>query len=160
VVQLLVTANIYSFLILFTLRMEAIHSSRTLVLTRAIWRHIPEDGILQYSTALIEKLPSQNKTYTTFAPKKKTKWTTFKYCGKELRNITRYFWRYKNKNSFCTLWSSGHSSWLLRGPGFDSRRYQIFWVAVGLKQGPLSPCEDKWGATWKKSSGSGLENWD
>jgi hypothetical protein len=40
------------------------------------------------------------------------------------------------------------------------RRYQIFWVAVSLEQGPLSPCEDKWVATRKKSSGSGLENWD
>jgi hypothetical protein len=39
------------------------------------------------------------------------------------------------------------------------RHYQIFWVAVGLERGPLSPCESKWGATWKKSSGSGLENW-
>jgi hypothetical protein len=38
--------------------------------------------------------------------------------------------------------------------------FQIFWVAVGLEWGPLSPCESKWGATWKKSSGSGLENWD
>jgi hypothetical protein len=47
-----------------------------------------------------------------------------------------------------------------RGPGFDSRRCQIIWVAVGLERRPLSPCEDKWGATWKKSSGSGLENWD
>jgi hypothetical protein len=46
-----------------------------------------------------------------------------------------------------------------RGPGFDSRRYQIFWVAVGLERGPLSPCEDKWRATWKESNGSGLENW-
>jgi hypothetical protein len=43
-------------------------------------------------------------------------------------------------------------------PGFDSRRYHIFWEAVGLVRGPLSPCESKWGATWKKSSGSGLEN--
>jgi hypothetical protein len=25
-----------------------------------------------------------------------------------------------------------------RGPGFDSRRYQIFWEAVGLERGPLS----------------------
>jgi hypothetical protein len=31
---------------------------------------------------------------------------------------------------------------------------------VCLKRGPLNPCENKWGATWKKSSGSGLENWD
>jgi hypothetical protein len=27
----------------------------------------------------------------------------------------------------------------LRGPGFDSWRHQIFCVAVGLEQGPLSP---------------------
>jgi hypothetical protein len=49
---------------------------------------------------------------------------------------------------------------LSRGLGFDSRRYQILWVAISLERGPLSPCEDKWGATWKKSSGSGLESWD
>jgi hypothetical protein len=48
----------------------------------------------------------------------------------------------------------------LCGPGFDSRRYQIFWVAVGLERGPLSPCEDKLVASWKKSSGPDLENWD
>jgi hypothetical protein len=47
-----------------------------------------------------------------------------------------------------------------RGPVFDSRRYHIFWVAVCLERGPLSSCEDKLWATWKKSSGSGLENWD
>jgi hypothetical protein len=29
------------------------------------------------------------------------------------------------------------------GPEFDSRRYQIFFVAVGLEQGLLSPFEDK-----------------
>jgi hypothetical protein len=48
----------------------------------------------------------------------------------------------------------------LRGPGFDSRRYQIFWVAVGLERDSLSSCKDKCGATWNKNSGSGLENWD
>jgi hypothetical protein len=59
------------------------------------------------------------------------------------------------------LWSSGQSFWLLtQRSGFDSQRYQIFWVAVGLERGPLSPCESKWGVTWKKSSGSGLEDWD
>jgi hypothetical protein len=47
-----------------------------------------------------------------------------------------------------------------RGPELNSRRCQIFWVAVGLERGPLNPCKDKWGATWKKTSGSGLENWD
>jgi hypothetical protein len=25
-----------------------------------------------------------------------------------------------------------------RGPGFDSRPYQIFWEVVGLERGPLS----------------------
>jgi hypothetical protein len=44
------------------------------------------------------------------------------------------------------------TSWLLTQRFvFDSRRYQIFWVAVGLERGPLSPCESKWGATWKKA---------
>jgi hypothetical protein len=33
-----------------------------------------------------------------------------------------------------------------------------FLSSMCLEQGPLSPCEDKWGATWKKSSGSGLKN--
>jgi hypothetical protein len=44
---LLVTANMFpSSLILATLIMEAIHSSETLVLTRAAWCNIPEDSIL------------------------------------------------------------------------------------------------------------------
>jgi len=30
------------------------------------------------------------------------------------------------------------SGYRYRGPGFDPRRYQIFWVVVGLEQGPLS----------------------
>jgi hypothetical protein len=47
-----------------------------------------------------------------------------------------------------------------RDPGIDSRRCQIFWVVVGLERGPLSPWEDKWGATWKKISDFYLENWD
>jgi hypothetical protein len=38
---------------------------------------------------------------------------------------------------------------VVRGPGFDSRHYQIFWEVV---------CLERWGATWKESSGSGLEN--
>jgi hypothetical protein len=43
-------------------------------------------------------------------------------------------------------------------PGSIPGGYQIFLVAVGLELGPLSPCEDKWRAAWKKSNGSGLEN--
>ena len=37
-----------------------------------------------------------------------------------------------------------------RGPGFDPRRYQIFWVVVGLERGPLSLVRSNWGATWIK----------
>jgi hypothetical protein len=44
VLQLIVTADVPNSLIIFTLMMEAIRSSETLVLTRASWRHIPEDG--------------------------------------------------------------------------------------------------------------------
>jgi hypothetical protein len=50
----------------------------------------------------------------------------------------------------------GQSSWL------QTQRSRVRFPAlpVGLERGPLSPCEDKWGATWKKSSRSSLENWD
>jgi hypothetical protein len=45
--QLLVAANIVSSsLILVTPMMEELHSFETLVLTRATWHNIPEDGIL------------------------------------------------------------------------------------------------------------------
>jgi len=30
------------------------------------------------------------------------------------------------------------SGYRYRGPGFDPRSYQIFWVLVGLERGPLS----------------------
>jgi hypothetical protein len=45
-----------------------------------------------------------------------------------------------------------------RGPGFDSRRYQIIWEVVGLVRGPLSlvtKIEELFGTN---SSGSSLEN--
>jgi hypothetical protein len=47
VLQLLVTANVTSSLILSTLTSEAIRSSVTSVLTTVTRSHIPEDGILQ-----------------------------------------------------------------------------------------------------------------
>jgi hypothetical protein len=45
--QLLVMANVPSSPILVALMMEAPGSSQTLVLTRATWHTIPEDGIIQ-----------------------------------------------------------------------------------------------------------------
>jgi hypothetical protein len=47
-----------------------------------------------------------------------------------------------------------------RGPGFDSRRYQIFWVAVGLEQGPLRLVNINEELLKSKISDSILENWD
>jgi hypothetical protein len=45
-----------------------------------------------------------------------------------------------------------------RGPGFDSRPYQIFWEEVGLRWGPLSLVSTIEELLERKSSGSGLEN--
>jgi hypothetical protein len=56
------------------------------------------------------------------------------------------------------LWSSGHSSWLqIQRSGFDFRRYEIFWEAVGLERGPLSLVSTTEELLERKSSGSGPE---
>jgi hypothetical protein len=47
-----------------------------------------------------------------------------------------------------------------RGPGFDSRRYKIFWQVVGLERGPLSLVKIIEELLEWKSSGSSLENRD
>jgi hypothetical protein len=46
------------------------------------------------------------------------------------------------------------------GPGFDSRRYQIFWQVVGLEQGPLSLVSATEELLERKSRGSGQGNRD
>jgi hypothetical protein len=51
------------------------------------------------------------------------------------------------------------SGYRFRGPGFDSRRYQIFWEVVGLKLGPLSLVRIIEELLEWKSSSSGQENW-
>jgi hypothetical protein len=57
------------------------------------------------------------------------------------------------------LWSSGQSSWLQnKRSGCDSRRYHIFWEAVGLERGPLSLVSTIEELLGRKSSCSGLES--
>jgi hypothetical protein len=57
----------------------------------------------------------------------------------------------------CDVVVSGYRS---RGPGFDSRPYEIFWEVVGLERGPLSLVRTIEELTEWKSSGSGLQNRD
>jgi hypothetical protein len=45
-----------------------------------------------------------------------------------------------------------------RGPGFDSRRYQIFWEVLGLERGPLTLMSRIAELLGRNNSGFGLEN--
>jgi hypothetical protein len=45
-----------------------------------------------------------------------------------------------------------------RGPGFDSRRYQIFWEVMSLERDPLSLVSTTEEQLERNGSGSGLEN--
>jgi hypothetical protein len=59
----------------------------------------------------------------------------------------------KNSNPVTEVHQRFNSGYRPRGPGFDSRRLQMFWEAVGLERGLLSLVstrEYNWGATWKK----------
>jgi hypothetical protein len=51
----------------------------------------------------------------------------------------------------------GYRSW---GPGFESRRYQIFWEVVGLERGPLSLVRTTEELLEWKVAAPGLENRD
>jgi hypothetical protein len=56
-------------------------------------------------------------------------------------------------------WSNGQSSPLqIQRPGFDYRRYQIFWEVVGPERSPLSLVSTIEGQCTRKSSSSGLES--
>jgi hypothetical protein len=57
-------------------------------------------------------------------------------------------------NSFYRAWLN--PGYRFREPGFDSRRYQIFWEVVGLQRGPLSLVSTIEELLEWKSSGSGV----
>jgi hypothetical protein len=79
------------------------------------------------------------------------------FCHVPVRNIELYFEFSHSFFRYSDNLAIRLPGCRTRGPGCDSRHCHVFWVAVGPERGPLSPCEDKWGATWKKSSGCGLE---
>jgi len=55
-----------------------------------------------------------------------------------IRYDTRYMiWYMILHDRLCGL-VVGVSGYTYRGPGFDPRHYQIFWVVVCLERGPLS----------------------
>jgi hypothetical protein len=60
----------------------------------------------------------------------------------------------------CRYRLDGLCGLVVTGPGFDSWRYQIFCVAVGLEWGPLSIVRINEELLERKSSGSGQENRD
>jgi hypothetical protein len=88
-----------------------------------------------------------------------TYWTGGWASLRTVMNITPLFIFYNFNVLICGLVVT--SSWLqIQGPGFDSRRYQIFWEILGLERGPLSLVGIIEELLEWKSSGSALENRD
>jgi hypothetical protein len=69
--------------------------------------------------------------------------------------IINYYWNCCDRLYGLVVRVPGYRS---RGPGFDSRSYQIFWEVVGLQRGPLSFVSAIEELIERKNSGSGLES--
>jgi hypothetical protein len=70
-------------------------------------------------------------------------------------NLWDLLWRW------LALWSNGQRSWLqTQKPRVEFPVLPDFLHRSGSGTGSTQLREDTWGATWKKHSGSGLENWD
>jgi hypothetical protein len=105
----------YSSLIVFTLKMKAIHSSETSISTRTTRRHIPEDGILHspwllayQSAEIISVYRLMVGTLNTCSSSARVKAISF--CVYQLWIINKLF-----KQIFCmlkctyTFWTSVHN---------------------------------------------------
>jgi hypothetical protein len=74
-------------------------------------------------------------------------------------NSSNNFWFSQLEDRLCGL-VVRVSGYRCRGPGFDSRAFQIFWEAVGLERGPLSLVRATEELIGRNSSCSGQENRD
>jgi hypothetical protein len=63
----------------------------------------------------------------------------------------------KGRDRLCAL-AARVPGYRLRGPGFYSRRYHIFWLLIGLERGPLGLIKITEELHERKNSGFGLEN--
>jgi hypothetical protein len=71
--------------------------------------------------------------------------------------ILLYFKSLPGRLNYCNSFYNRRKGYGSRGPGFDSRRYQIFWEVMGLDRGPLSRVSTSEEILGRNSRGSGLE---